>query len=53
MKKEKIKQVELKKIGDKNYTLEFFSKGYNIRVEADEAICYRLFRQIKKELSLQ
>lgn len=53
MKKEKIKDVDLKKVDEKNYTLDFFSKGYNIRVEADEAVCYRLFRQIKKELKLK
>jgi hypothetical protein len=53
MKKEKIKNVDLKKVDEKNYTLDFFSKGYNIRVEADEAVCYRLFRQIKKELKLK
>jgi hypothetical protein len=53
MKKEKIKNVDLKKVDDKNYILDFFSKGYNIRVEADEAVCYRLFRQIKKQLNLK
>ena len=53
MKKDKIKQVDVKKIGDKNYTLEFFKDGCNIKIEADEAVCYRLFRQIKKELNLQ
>ena len=53
MKKEKIKNVDLKKVDEKNYTIEFFSKGYNIRVEADEAVCYSLFRQIKKELKLK
>ena len=53
MKKNKVKQVDVKKTEDKNYILEFFKEGYNIKIEADEAICYRLFRQIKKELNLQ
>jgi hypothetical protein len=53
MNKEKIKDVDLKKIDDKNYILEFFNKGYNIKIEANEAVCYSLFRQIKKHLKLQ
>jgi len=53
MKKEKIKDVKIEKIDNIGYILKFFSNGYDVKIEADEAVCYRLYREIKKHLNLK
>lgn len=51
--KEKIKQVDLKKLEEQKFLLNFYSKNSTQTVEIDEAICYRIYRQIKTQLKLQ
>jgi hypothetical protein len=51
--KEKIKQVDLKKVEEQKFLLNFYSKNSTQTVEIDEAICYRIYRQIKNQLKLQ
>jgi hypothetical protein len=50
---QKIKQVNLKKIEEQKFLLNFYSKNSTQTVEIDEAICYRIYRQIKTQLKLQ
>ena len=50
---EKIKQVDLKKLEEQKFLLNFYSKNSTQTVEIDEAICYRLYRQIKNHLKLK
>jgi hypothetical protein len=49
----KIKQVDLKKLEEQKFLLNFYSKNSTQTMEIDEAICYRLYRQIKTHLKLQ
>lgn len=48
----RIKDVDLQKLENKKIQLDFFSKESIISLEIDEAICYRLYREIKDQLKL-
>ena len=50
---QKIKQTDLKKLEEQKFVLNFYSKKFTQTVEIDEAICYRLYRQIKTHLKLK
>lgn len=50
----KIKDLDLTLIEDKKYLLNFFSKNADpVSLELSEALCYWLYREIKKKLKLK